>query len=658
MLVFVVLGGLIAFLLHRQIETAYLANPGLNTLILAVLVIGVILTLRQVLRLYPEIAWVNNFRLADPGLAMERPPKLLAPMAAILGSRIGRMAISAQMMRGILDSIATRLDEARDISRYMTGLLVFLGLLGTFWGLIETVSSVGNVIQNLKAAGDAGSMFDSLREGLAAPLGGMGISFSSSLFGLAGSLVLGFLDLQSSQAQNRFYTELEDWLSTTVYDQAPEVMGATGGAGEVRSAMERLREAVEEAGGSKAAPAAMANLAEAIQGLVHHMRTEQQMIRDWVDCQAEQQREIKPPWRSGAREREPARGYREDSMSPMALARARGEHRHELLAGLRRRAVDAGPRHHLPAVGVRGGAVLSAAGSAGQGHRAAAAQRADRPAHRPVVDGEDRQGRPAEPLAQLRATLATAENERDKFKGIAAGEGKGTAEAQGKIGALAGQLQNQKKISAQALAQVEVLNQQIAAMRRQLAAIETALNASEQKNKQQQGRITDLGQRLNIALAHKVQELTKYRSDFFGELRKILGNRPDMHIVGDRFVLQSEVFFDTGSADLKPEGQAELDKVASALLTLEQEIPSKIAWVLRVDGHTDKRPIAPGGRFQSNWELSAARAISVVKYLIAKGVKPERLVAAGFGEYDPIDPADTAEAYSKNRRIEFKLTER
>jgi hypothetical protein len=291
--VFIVLGGLVAFLLYKQIAVAFMANPGLNSLIIAVLVIGILLTLRQVIRLYPEIAWVNNFRLADPGLAVERPPVLLAPMAAILGSRMGRMAISAQMLRGILDSIATRLDEARDLSRYMTGLLVFLGLLGTFWGLIETVSSVGGVIQGLKATGDAGSMFDSLREGLAAPLGGMGISFSSSLFGLAGSLVLGFLDLQSSQAQNRFYTELEDWLSTTVYDQAVEPIVAAGGAGEVRSAMERLREAVEAAGGNKTASAAMSNLAEAIQGLVHHMRTEQQMIRDWVDSQAEQQREIK-----------------------------------------------------------------------------------------------------------------------------------------------------------------------------------------------------------------------------------------------------------------------------------------------------------------------------------------------------------------------------
>jgi hypothetical protein len=293
MLVFVILVGLIAFVLHKQIEVAFMANPGLNALILGVEAIGIVLSVRQVLRLYPEIAWVNNFRLADPGLAVERAPVLLAPMAAILGSRVGRMAMSSQLMRGILDSIATRLDEARDISRYMTGLLVFLGLLGTFWGLIETVSSVGAVIQGLKASGDSGSMFDSLRDGLAAPLSGMGISFSSSLFGLAGSLVLGFLDLQSSQAQNRFYTELEDWLSTTVYDQASEPALAAGVTGEVRSAIDRLRGAVDQVEAGKSASAAMANLAEAIQGLVHHMRTEQQMIRDWVDSQAAQQREIK-----------------------------------------------------------------------------------------------------------------------------------------------------------------------------------------------------------------------------------------------------------------------------------------------------------------------------------------------------------------------------
>src|SRR5712672_2195988 len=220
MMVFLILCALVVVVLYRQIWTAFLANPGLNALILGVLLIGIALAFRQVIRLFPEINWVNGFRLADPGLALERPPVLLAPMAAMLGDRVGRMAISSQVMRGILDSIAARLDEARDMSRYMTGLLVFLGLLGTFWGLIETVGSVGGVIQNLKVGGEAAAVFDSLREGLAAPLSGMGISFSSSLFGLAGSLALGFLDLQTGQAQNRFYMELEDWLSTTVTELA------------------------------------------------------------------------------------------------------------------------------------------------------------------------------------------------------------------------------------------------------------------------------------------------------------------------------------------------------------------------------------------------------------------------------------------------------
>src|SRR6266568_6517994 len=198
MVVFLILCALVAVVLYKQILVAFLANPGLNTLIIGVLLIGIALAFRQVVRLFPEVNWVNSFRLADPGLAIERPPVLLAPMASILGDRIGRMTISSQTMRGILDSIAARLDEARDLSRYMTGLLIFLGLLGTFWGLIETVSSVGKVIEGLKVGGDAASIFDSLKEGLAAPLGGMGISFSSSLFGLAGSLVLGFLDLQTS----------------------------------------------------------------------------------------------------------------------------------------------------------------------------------------------------------------------------------------------------------------------------------------------------------------------------------------------------------------------------------------------------------------------------------------------------------------------------
>jgi len=290
MLVFLVACGLVAVVLYKQIQLAFFANPGLNALIGLVLAIGILLSFRQVIRLYPEVSWVNNFRVADPGLAIERHPTLLAPMAAILGGeRTGRMSISQQTMRHLLDSIATRLDEARDISRYMTGLLVFLGLLGTFWGLIETVGSVGKVIDGLKVGGDAGALFDTLKEGLAAPLGGMGISFSSSLFGLAGSLILGFLDLQSSQAQNRFYTDLEDWLATTVRNYGDDGTPT----GDLSSALDKLRAVVEEGGASRGTTAAMANLAEAIQGLVAHMRTEQQMIREWADGQGEQNRDIK-----------------------------------------------------------------------------------------------------------------------------------------------------------------------------------------------------------------------------------------------------------------------------------------------------------------------------------------------------------------------------
>ena len=261
-------------------------------------------------------------------------------------------------------------------------------------------------------------------------------------------------------------------------------------------------------------------------------------------------------------------------------------------------------------------------------------------------------------LAQLRATLATTESERDRLKGAAENAGAGATAAQGKVSELTGQLEGEKKISARALAQVEVLNQQIAALRRQLAAIEQTLDAAEKKDKESQSQITELGQRLNLALAQRVNELKRYQSDFFGKLREILGNRSDVRVVGDRFVLQSELFFDTGKADLKPEARTELDKVAGALVELEKQIPTDIAWVLRVDGHTDVRQIAAGGAFKSNWDLSAARAISVVQYLAGKGVSPQRLVAAGFGEFQPIDPGKSEDAYRRNRRIEFKLTER
>src|SRR6266568_540347 len=260
-------------------------------------------------------------------------------------------------------------------------------------------------------------------------------------------------------------------------------------------------------------------------------------------------------------------------------------------------------------------------------------------------------------LSQARAGLSTVEAERDRIKGLYEGLAGAGSDAQGRANELNKALDSEKQVSARALAQIEVLNQQISALRRQLAALEEALDASEKRDKESQNRIADLGSRLNVALAQRVQELSRYRSEFFGRLRAILGNRPDIRVVGDRFVFQSEVFFDTGQATLLPEGRAELDTVANALIELDKKIPTEIAWVLRVDGHTDVRPVS-GATFKSNWDLSAARAISVVQYLISLGVPAQRLVAAGFGEFQPLDTANTEEAYKRNRRIELKLTER
>jgi chemotaxis protein MotB len=208
------------------------------------------------------------------------------------------------------------------------------------------------------------------------------------------------------------------------------------------------------------------------------------------------------------------------------------------------------------------------------------------------------------------------------------------------------------------MSQVELLNQQIAALRTQIAALEDALDASEKKDRESNAKIADLGRRLNVALARRVQELNRYRSDFFGRLREILADRKNIRIVGDRFVFQSEVLFPSGSDQINEAGQVEMKKLADALIDLQKEIPPEINWVLRVDGHTDNIPLSGNGRFRDNWELSSARAIAVVKFLIANGVPANRLVAAGFGEFQPLDPSDTDEARAKNRRIELKLTER
>lgn len=259
-------------------------------------------------------------------------------------------------------------------------------------------------------------------------------------------------------------------------------------------------------------------------------------------------------------------------------------------------------------------------------------------------------------LATLTATLSSAEAAKQSLTSQLAGIGTGLGDRDATIAGLQTDLTDAQKLSDEANAQVALLNQQLAALRSQIGALEAALEASETRDTESRTQIADLGRRLNVALAQRVQDLSRYRSDFFGRLRQILENRADVRVVGDRFVFQSEVLFAPGQAEISAAGTPELDALADAILQLEKEIPPDINWVLRIDGHTDKRPIS-NARFPSNWELSAARAIAVAQYLVSKGVSPARLVAAGFGEYAPLDPADNDAAYAKNRRIEFKLTE-
>jgi hypothetical protein len=293
MLLFLIIVGFIAAILYRQAHAAFVTNPGLNGLILGVLAVGIILVFNHVLALRPEVRWFNSFRAAGSADKVGREPRLLAPMRALIGNR-GTVAISTTALRSILDSIATRLDESRDISRYLIGLLVFLGLLGTFWGLLGTIGSISDVIQSLDpASGEGNDILQTLKSGLSAPLGGMGTAFSSSLLGLSGSLILGFLDLQAGRAQNRFYTELENWLSS-VTDVGSEVAFSSGAG--AKADMQRLVEQlskIAESGGSDRSVAAIASLAEGVQGLVKNMRNEQQMLRDWIEAQQEDARAMR-----------------------------------------------------------------------------------------------------------------------------------------------------------------------------------------------------------------------------------------------------------------------------------------------------------------------------------------------------------------------------
>jgi hypothetical protein len=293
MLVFLILVGFLAFILFKQITPAFLANPGLNGLILGVLLIAVLIAFGQVFRLFREVGYVNA---VASGAQAKRPPALLAPMVPMIAGRAAGTTLPGTA--SYLDTIAARLDEDREILRYIAGILILLGLLGTFWGLIDTLSAVGGVIKGMRGGGDAGVMFDELKSGLAVPLAGIGLAFSASLFGLASSLITGFLELQAGQAHARFHNELQDWLmsgSAAVATETTVAEGARPAAGtqDLKEAVDRLTALVAEGGGSRAATLAMTNLAEGIQGLVQHMRAEQQMIRDWVEAQANRERELK-----------------------------------------------------------------------------------------------------------------------------------------------------------------------------------------------------------------------------------------------------------------------------------------------------------------------------------------------------------------------------
>jgi hypothetical protein len=307
MSLFLILAILLAIILDgqtQQLRHSFMANPGLNALIIGVLVVGIVYAFRQVLRLYPEINWVNNFRISDPGITSDKTtPTLLAPMATMLKDRTGHLSLATGAMRSLLDSVASRLDEQRETTRYLVGLLVFLGLLGTFWGLLQTVSSVGATIGALDTnAGESVMLFDQLKEGLAGPLKGMGTAFSCSMFGLAGSLILGFLDLQAGHAQGRFYNELEDWLSGITELQLADTPGAGAGAGvapQVRYAlldMQRsladLNDKVEHKMLTDNTGEAVKDLAAGVDKLIRQMRAEQKVVREWADEQAQQQHEL------------------------------------------------------------------------------------------------------------------------------------------------------------------------------------------------------------------------------------------------------------------------------------------------------------------------------------------------------------------------------
>lgn len=288
--VFLALIGFLIFILQGGLVTAFMANPGLNGLIVGALAVGVLIALRELWRIDSEARAATRLA-ADPAGAILRRTQVISPLGTVLPALDKRSLAPAQAAT-LLESIAVRLDDGREVLRYLAGLLVFLGLLGTFWGLLETVSSVGGVIRGLRTGAEAGVLFDELKAGLAAPLAGMGLSFSASLFGIAGSLLLGFLDLQVGQAQRRFRNEVESFLGAATATTPAAVASVDLGAG-LGERFDKLQAAMQDGANSRAATQALANLAEGIQGLVQHMRSEQQLIRDWVEAQAAREKDLK-----------------------------------------------------------------------------------------------------------------------------------------------------------------------------------------------------------------------------------------------------------------------------------------------------------------------------------------------------------------------------
>jgi hypothetical protein len=290
--VFLALIGFLGYILQGGLVTAFMTNPGLNGLILGALFVGVLIALRELWRIHTEARAATRLAAA-PIYAEIKRGEVIAPLGSVLPA-LDRGTLAPQQAASVLESIAVRLDDGREVLRYLGGLLVFLGLLGTFWGLLETVSSVGNVIRSLRTGAEAGVLFDELKAGLAAPLAGMGLSFSSSLFGIAGSLVLGFLELQVAQAQRRFRNELESWLGTRTASTAATALPTLSRYDPMGDRFDKLSAAMSEGGANtRAATQALANLAEGVQGLVQHMRSEQQLIRDWVEAQAAREKDLK-----------------------------------------------------------------------------------------------------------------------------------------------------------------------------------------------------------------------------------------------------------------------------------------------------------------------------------------------------------------------------